>query len=667
MEVTKMIIAEKNPPVIKSGIGTESHFNIKDENVAHIFSILRNQLYSDKIGAIIREYITNAIDAHVEANVDRPISVTLPSIFSHEFVVRDYGKGLSPEDMVKIFASYGASTKRESNSFTGMLGIGSKSAFSYTNSFTIISRYEGTETIYTAYIDESNIGTIATIYSKPTNESGLSIHISTQKNDFEQIRKSIIEFFKYIDYRPEFLGAEIYIPEPKSVMKGSSWEFFESSVRYYRQDREVHFVMGNVTYTSTYKVLSSQLQIDTDWLESIHNTDLVVDVPIGKIKPSASRESLEFNDLTKTYLFKKLHDIKLELGKIIREKFEECKSDYERHCTAYELDRSFSRLLLPNIKRYILTIDGNFLSDKEESIKIKDVSRDFDFLMDKSSVYVAPNTRYIVHDSSQKITHIQHRVNEYFETLPSNIHKLVVLKFNTLEQMNNFKNHPSFQGADFVDAGTLTFQNKYKTALKSEDAKIYQFQKNQHLNIESWKATHDTMPSDALYIEISSFKPKHYKENICINDAINHLRTAFGIKVPIIFGVKTADLKKTVQPTWIELKDYLLQQVNEWKKNNPEKVRDYEYFKDSNAFQKELIGDFEPWNHLAPNLTSFHRHQNEYFLAEVALMAFNIPMFKYNPPKEFEALYERYPYMKSFQCTMSYPDKIRLVKFLDMS
>ena len=78
-----MIIAEKNPPVIKSGIGTESHFNIKDENVAHIFSILRNQLYSDKIGAIIREYITNAIDAHVEANVDRPITVTLPSIFSH--------------------------------------------------------------------------------------------------------------------------------------------------------------------------------------------------------------------------------------------------------------------------------------------------------------------------------------------------------------------------------------------------------------------------------------------------------------------------------------------------------------------------------------------------------------------------------------------------------
>jgi hypothetical protein len=152
-----------------------------------------------------------------------------------------------------------------------------------------------------------------------------------------------------------------------------------------------------------------------------------------------------------------------------------------------------------------------------------------------------------------------------------------------------------------------------------------------------------------------------------INGAINTLRASFGIKVPTIYGIKTADLEKTVQPTWIELKDYLLQQINEWKKNNPEQVRDYEYFKDSNAFQKELIGDFEPWNHLAPNLESYHRHQANYWEVGMALMHFNIEIFKYNPPKEFEALYERYPFTKAFQCSMSYSDKMRLVKFLDMS
>ena len=662
-----MIITDKTNPVLKSGIGKESHFNIKDENVAHIFSILRNQLYSDKIGAIIREYVTNAIDAHIEANVDRPISVTVPTVFSNEFIVRDYGKGLSPQEIVEIFASYGASTKRQSNSFTGMLGIGSKSAFAYTKSFTVKSRYNGTETIYTAFIDESNIGTIAPIHSQPTEETGLSIHVTIQRDDFKQLHSSVEEFFKYIDYRPEFLGSATFIPKPKYIIEGSYWKFIENQRNYWRREQDVYFVMGNVTYSTTVKILSTQLQIDLDWLERVNESILIVDVPIGKIKPSASRESLEFNEITKKYLFSTLYDLKLELGKIIRERFEKSTTDYEKHCTAYDLVNKFGALVPSPIKNWTLSFDGYFVGSKEEPFKIKEISKSFCYLLDKSSVSAMPNTEFIIHDATQKITHIQPRVLEYFESLPSNIKSLVVLKFNTPEQKDKFKNHPSFKDADFVDAGTLSFKNVAKTVLKSEDAKIYEFRKNHSLNIESWKATHDTMPSDALYIEISSFKPKHYKENICINNAISFLRSAFGIKVPIIFGVKTADLNKTVQPTWIELKDYFNQQINDWKKNNPELVRDYEFFKDSNAFQKELIGDFEPWNHLKPNLESHYRNSGNYSEAEMALKSFGIEIFKYNPPKEFEELYARYPYMKSFQCTMSYSDKMRLVKYLDMS
>jgi hypothetical protein len=46
---------------------------------------------------------------------------------------------------------------------------------------------------------------------------------------------------------------------------------------------------------------------------------------------------------------------------------------------------------------------------------------------------------------------------------------------------------------------------------------------------------------------------------------------------------------------------------------------------------------------------------------------FEIEIFKYNPPKEFNDLYERYPFTRAFQCSMSYSDKMRLVKYLDMS
>jgi len=662
-----MIATDKTNPVLKSGIGTESHFNIKDENVAHIFSILRNQLYSDKIGAIIREYVTNAIDAHVEANVDRPISVTIPTVFSNEFIVRDYGKGLSPQEIVEIFASYGASTKRQSNSFTGMLGIGSKSAFAYTKSFTIKSRHKGTETVYQAFIDESNIGTIAQIHSQPTEETGLSVHVTIQRDDFNQLNSSIEEFFKYISYRPEFLGSAISIEKPKNIIEGSSWKFTENQRNYWRREQDVFFVMGNVTYRSNVKILTSQLQIDLDWLEKVNESILIIDVPIGKIKPSASRESLEFNEVTKKYLFSALYDLKLELGKIIRERFEKCISDYERHCVAYDLLQKFGALVNYPIKNWVLSFDGYFVGSQEEPFKIKEISKSFCYLLDKSSESIKPNTRFIVHDSSQKITHIPLRVIEYFESVPSDIKNLVVLKFNTPEQMDKFKNHPSFDNAEFIDAGTLPFKNVAKTVLKSEEAKIYEYNIGHVTNIKSWSPAKNNPPADAIYIEISSFKPKHYKENICVNNAVSFLRGAFGIKVPTIYGVKTADLKKTVQPTWIELKDYLNQQINQWKKNNPELVRDYEFFKESNAFQKELIGDFEPWNHLKPNLESYHRHAFNYSEAQTAMSEFEIEIFKYNPPKEFNDLYERYPFTRAFQCSMSYSDKMRLVKYLDMS
>jgi hypothetical protein len=62
--------------VHSEGFQSESFFSIKQDNLAHIFGILRNQLYSNKPLAVIREYCTNAFDAHVDAGkADEPIIV----------------------------------------------------------------------------------------------------------------------------------------------------------------------------------------------------------------------------------------------------------------------------------------------------------------------------------------------------------------------------------------------------------------------------------------------------------------------------------------------------------------------------------------------------------------------------------------------------------------
>ena len=74
--------------VTTNGIQNSVSFGIKEGGFAHIFNVLRNQLYSNKYQAVLREYATNAVDAHVEAGIeDRAIEVTLPNPMSLELKI----------------------------------------------------------------------------------------------------------------------------------------------------------------------------------------------------------------------------------------------------------------------------------------------------------------------------------------------------------------------------------------------------------------------------------------------------------------------------------------------------------------------------------------------------------------------------------------------------
>ena len=194
-----MIVDDKKADIITSGKITESFFTVKQENLAHIFSILRNSLYSDKAGAIIREYSTNAMDAHVQAGIQsKPISINCPTRFSPTLIIRDYGFGLSEFDIYNVFSSYGESTKRNTNDQVGMMGLGSKSAFCYTNTFTIVSHYEGVKKSYLAYIDETNIGKVMMVNEEPTSETGLEIQVPVKTYEcylFENAITKELRFF----------------------------------------------------------------------------------------------------------------------------------------------------------------------------------------------------------------------------------------------------------------------------------------------------------------------------------------------------------------------------------------------------------------------------------------------------------------------------------------
>ena len=181
----------------KSSVSVASHgiqdtvtFGIKESGMAHIMGVLRNQLYSDKVLAVVREYTCNAVDANVEAGRgDSPITVTLPNRMNPYFKVRDDGLGLTKEDISDIYAFYGESTKRNSNDQIGMLGIGSKAAFAYGDNFVINSYVDGRKVMYNAYIDESQRGQISSLGEEDTSEpDGVEIVVPVRADDYQEFQ-----------------------------------------------------------------------------------------------------------------------------------------------------------------------------------------------------------------------------------------------------------------------------------------------------------------------------------------------------------------------------------------------------------------------------------------------------------------------------------------------
>ncbi len=127
---------------------------IDPEDMRYISSLLRNN-YSNTILATIREPYANAVDANKEAGLSpESIEIKSPTFLDQTFSIRDYGNGLSRDQIFNLYSKFGKSTKRDSNTKLGAFGIGKFAPLSYKDSFTVTSYHEGIKSIYSVYISE---------------------------------------------------------------------------------------------------------------------------------------------------------------------------------------------------------------------------------------------------------------------------------------------------------------------------------------------------------------------------------------------------------------------------------------------------------------------------------------------------------------------------------
>ena len=278
------MITSTGRKVETDGITQEAFFSIDQEGLPYVFNILRNQLYTDKILAVVREYSSNALDAHVAAGTpDRPIDISLPTPLSQFFRVRDYGPGLSEEDIYSIYRFYGSSTKRDSNAYIGCMGIGSKAAFAYVDAFSVISYYQNIKSTYQCYIDETGVGKIAKIAEEPTEEEPgveILVPVATQ-GDFHKFEQTV--------------GDRLAFMSPTPLVNGSPLEarnrvcYIKLTPRFWLDPNSYggasKLVMGGVTYTLPY----GQIEF---------NGNFVVFTDIGAVDIAANRETVQLTKKT---------------------------------------------------------------------------------------------------------------------------------------------------------------------------------------------------------------------------------------------------------------------------------------------------------------------------------------------------------------------------------
>lgn len=269
-----------------------------------LIPLLRDSLYSNKKLAPLREYSTNAQDAHVEAGYpNRPIQVTLPTQLEPELRIRDFGKGLSILEMSEIYFKYLESTKRDSNDFNGMLGLGSKSAFAYADLFVVTSFKGGKKRIVACPIS----GEPSLDYEGDTTEdSGVEICIPVKRQDIDAFVVNALNFYKYWKVRPILKGVtqtkmdEYFKPiDAKAIFFGDKWTIRPAG---YGKDEAV-CVMGNVPYPIDWDQVKSLLRgaraekLKQIW-SFLENNIVELRLSIGDVDFTPNREALQYTDHT---------------------------------------------------------------------------------------------------------------------------------------------------------------------------------------------------------------------------------------------------------------------------------------------------------------------------------------------------------------------------------
>ena len=596
-----MIITQERKKVVQSHDFDSVNCTIDAEDMRYVASLLRNN-YSNTRLAVVREVTANALDANLEANSDRQIEIKLPTKMNPTFAVRDFGGGLSQEDVFGLYSKYGKSTKRTSNNYIGAFGIGKFAPLSYGENFTCVSYNGGMKSSYNIFVNDDDDTKIVRLFEEPSSEpTGLSIEVAVSDDDISKFQEVVQDFFRFFsaDEMPKFIGVEEdFIQAPEYVLKDDNdeWFFLKDDKNYY--NRTSHVIMGRVAYPLDRGSMSVENYISDEGKVNLINqllseSNFYIRVPVGSVKLHHSRESLEYNKSTQKEICAQLLKASNSVQDIAKAKLADsedlwdAKRNYAKVINA--LPYSIKRILENSFEWKGVTIESPQFQVEykmQDEIRMQESSKIYDSNSRNGfKVQTKVTTRAYCQDKSMFLIHdidSSHGNNLRVRTLMNENPDLEVVYIITpITKLGDahMKQEWHFGKIDAKHIARTSIVEKEKVIKtkvsgSTSRANVALFKMNKsdrvHRNSDYWvnaevnsdlDKVEGSIDGKLLYVPIKNSKIDH--DRFALNDVqykliniVNCAKDNSQEKTIELFGVRTGDIKKLDKDVWVSFFDY---------------------------------------------------------------------------------------------------------------
>ena len=322
-----MILQHNYEPVTRSSSLETAQASI--EMTPEMFKLLSSGLYQYKERAVIRELSCNGLDGHAMAGKkDVPLDIHLPTRFEPYFEVRDYGISMNHETVMKMYLSYGASTKRDTNDAIGCFGVGSKSFFSVAQSATVTAWMDGVKRQYTIYMEEG-MPQVTKLMEMPSDEpTGFSVRVAIPNTMIGTFFQEACYVYSFFDVKPNCnIELDYYHSGYELALEGEKYKAYTYHRKSSWAEPDIKIVMGGVAYDFELDTIFAERQelwelIDENLFKEYKLIE--IHLPIGSVEVAASRETLSFTEETYAYIVNVIKEFAQSVIKDLQSQVDGC-------------------------------------------------------------------------------------------------------------------------------------------------------------------------------------------------------------------------------------------------------------------------------------------------------------------------------------------------------